>query len=373
MRCAAPRNRVEGSVIPDVERILESLGPARKFADPDSPESVRAMAARGALPLPPPQIVTVLFVLTRDPDEAIRERATTSLAELPERILTPALQAELDVALLDHLAKSNRERPELLEKIALNPATADLTFCFLAGLPLARLVDITASNQIRLMRCDQLVEVLSENPVTSPATLDRVLEFLGIPVPDRTPTDPVPESPPPKEGTALEESAPIDPDSVDGLPEDALRDFADESPEETEKRTQSLFGQIQSMGVMQKIKLARFGNAEARSILIRDRNKLIASAAIRSPKLGDAEVLTFAKSRSVSDETLRVIGSSREWCKSKAIKVALVMNPKTPVAISMKFLGHMTDGELSNVMKSKDVAGPIAAQARRMLIKKGKV
>jgi hypothetical protein len=124
---------------------------------------------------------------------------------------------------------------------------------------------------------------------------------------------------------------------------------------------------------MQKIKLARFGNAEARSILIRDRNKLVSSAAIRSPKVGDNEVLTFAKSRAVSDDILRVIGNSREWCKNKSIKVALVMNPKTPVSTSMKFLGHLSDGELLSAMKSKDVAGPVAAQARRMLIKKGKV
>ncbi len=360
-------------MIADIGRILEGLGPARKFADPESPASVRAMAARGALPLPPPQIVSVLFVLAQDEDPAVRERATTSLAELPDRILVPALQADIDAAILDHVARQSVAKPDLLEKIALNAATSDVTFCFLAALPLARIVDIVATNQVRLMRCDQLVEVLSENPVTSPATLDRVLEFLGIPVPDRAPPETVPEAPPPKPGTADPEQEFLDLDSTEGLPEEGVAEFKDESDEETEKRSQSLFGQIQGMSVMQKIKLARFGNAEARSILIRDRNKLVSGAAIRSPKLGDNEVLGFAKSRAISDEILRVIGNSREWCKSKAIKVALVMNPKTPVATSMKFLGHLSDGELLSAMKSKDVAGPVAAQARRMLIKKGKV
>ena len=360
-------------MIADIGRILESLGPARKFADPESPASVRTMAARGALPLPPPQIASVLFVLAHDEDAAIRERASASLGELPERILVPALQADLDAALLDHFARRFVDRLEHLEKIALNPATSDVTFCLLAGLPQPRLIDILATNQIRLMRCDQLVEVLSENPVTSPATLDRILEFLGIPVPDRAAPEAVPEAPPPKEGTAAPDAEAIDPDNPDGLPEEGLGEFKDESTEETEKRSQSLFGQIQGMSVMQKIKLARFGNAEARSILIRDRNKLVSGAAIRSPKLGDNEVLGFAKSRAISDDILRVIGGSREWCKSKAIKLALVMNPKTPVATSMKFLGHLSDGELLSAMKSKDVAGPVAAQARRMLIKKGKV
>jgi hypothetical protein len=360
-------------VIADLERILESLGPARKFADPTSPDSVRGMAARGALPLPPPQIVGVLFVLAQDEDATIRERAGASLKELPERILVPAVQADIDAAILDHFARSSADRPDLLEKIALNPATSDVTFCFLAGLPLARIVDIVSTNQVRLMRCNQLVEVLSENPVTSPATLDRVLEFLGIPVPDRAPPEAVPEAPPPKEGTGAPDVEASDPESTEGLPDEGMGEFKDESAEETEKRSQSLFGRIQGMTVMQKIKLARFGNAEARSILIRDRNKLVSGAAIRSPKLGENEVLSFAKSRAISDEILRVIGASREFSKSKAVKVALVMNPKTPVSTSMKFLNHLTDGELTNAMKSKDVAGPVAQQARRMLIKKGKV
>ena len=98
----------------DIAPILESLGPAKKFVDPESPASVRAMAARGALPLPPPQIVTVLFVLSLDGDVGIRERASASLAELPERILAPALQADLHPALLDHLARRSAENADQL-------------------------------------------------------------------------------------------------------------------------------------------------------------------------------------------------------------------------------------------------------------------
>ena len=60
---------------------------------------------------------------------------------------------------------------------------------------------------------------------------------------------------------------------------------------------------------MQKIKLARMGNKEARGLLVRDRNKLVATAAIRSPKMTENEVESFAKARNVSDEVLRIIAS----------------------------------------------------------------
>jgi hypothetical protein len=39
------------------------------------------------------------------------------------------------------------------------------------------------------------------------------------------------------------------------------------------------------MSVFQKIKLGRMGNKEARNLLIRDRNKIVAMAAITSPKI----------------------------------------------------------------------------------------
>ena len=62
--------------------ILESLGPARRFADPASPLDSRLMAASGALPLPPPQLLSVLVALTLDPDAGVKDKAIGSLRAL---------------------------------------------------------------------------------------------------------------------------------------------------------------------------------------------------------------------------------------------------------------------------------------------------
>lgn len=367
-----------GTSLQDVlSEILEGLGPARKFADPSSPPPVRTMAAGGALPLPPPQIAAVLFVLSHDEDDTVRERAQQTLADLPERIAIPALEAQLHPALLADFAQRYSDHAAHLERIALNPCTSDATFCILATRPFGRLIDIVAANQTRLLRCPELLEALSENPVTSPATLDRVLEFLGIPVSDTSSTsDSIPEPPPPAEGTESADAVAYDPDDPKDLPEDLIAESdetSDEEGEDDELKSASMHAAIQDMNVMQKIKLARFGNGEARSILVRDRNKLVAAAAINSPKLTETEVISFAKSKAVSEDILRTIGSSREWTKSRAVKHALVTNPKTPLPIAMKFIGHLTDGDLKLIMKSKDVAAQISTHARRMLMKKGKV
>jgi hypothetical protein len=348
------------------ESILESLKEARKYADPSSPQPVRLMAANGALPLPPTQISTVLYLLSQDEDAGVRAKARTSLEGLPERVLEPTLCGEVPAELLEVLAELNRDNPQRLEKIALNPHTSDHTFCLLASLPHGRIVDIVSHNQTRLLRCPKLLEALGDNPVTSPATLDRVLEFLGLP--GATKAEPAVEMPEPAVGTADPGSRTGDPSSEKGIPPDLL----DGVPEEQVQRNPSLIVRITSMTIMQKIKLARFGSAEARSVLVRDKNKIVATAVTNSPKLSEQEVLVYCKNKSLPEEVVRIIAHSRRWTKNRAIQYHLCFHPKTPIAYTMKFLNNLTDLELKTISKSKDVADEVSVHAKRILAKKGK-
>ena len=135
----------------------------------------------------------------------------------------------------------------------------------------------------------------------------------------------------------------------------------------------NLFAAIQNMTVMQKIKLARVGGKEARSLLIKDRNKVVATSVLASPKITDTEIVSISQSRAVSDEILRLIGANKEWTRNYSIKLALTQNPKTPQPQAIKFLNYLQDRDLKALMKSKDVPSVISTHARRILTKKGKL
>ncbi|HSP81011.1 MAG TPA: hypothetical protein VLQ93_20985, partial [Myxococcaceae bacterium] len=62
----------------------------------------------------------------------------------------------------------------------------------------------------------------------------------------------------------------------------------------------------------------------ARSILIRDSNKLVCTAVIRSPRITDGEVLSCASNKAVNEEVLRIIYGNREWTKNYQIMLALL-------------------------------------------------
>ena len=357
---------------PAIELVLSAE--AERYVRHDAPIEARRMAARGALPLPPLELATVLFVLLHDSDVEARERAEQSLLALPPSVLGTVSSGPAHPALLDHLARTHPNDASLTELLALNSAAADDTIAFLASLPHKRVVDIVSHNQQRMLRCPAIVEALGANPLTGRAVIDRILSFLGLARPASEALD---ES---ATGTALPAV-----DITDAQAEAALRvilgddvsEFAaglvEDGAEADDATRGNLYALLQTLSVFQKVKLARTGNKEARALLIRDTNKIVASAVVRSPKLTEQEVAGFAKSRSVTDEVLRLISANHEWTRSYQIKLALAGNPKCPQPVAMRFVNYLQDKDLLGLMKSRDVPSAISTHARRLLSKKGKI
>ncbi len=356
-------------------KIRITLSPeAERYARRDAPLQVRQLASRGVLPLPPIELATVLFVLTRDPDAEIKDRARQSLENLPEGVRNEVLSGPAHPALLSWLGHAWKDHADRMERLALNPAADDATSTFLATLPHKRVVDIVANNQQRLLRCPDIVEALGANPLTGRAAIDRILSFLGLDRPmaevHEEPEEDFP--PPPEELTDAEAQAALRAvlgDDVSGF----ARELVDDGAELSDELRANLHAAIQEMSVFQKIKLARMGNKEARGILVRDRNKIVATAAIRSPKITELEVIALAKSRNVSDEVLRLVAANRDWTRNYQVKLGLATNPRCPQPTAMKFLNYLQDRELRSIMRSKDVPSAVSAHARRILTKKGKL
>lgn len=356
--------------MPETERqkIRLKLSPqAEKYASRQAPREARLMAARGALPLPPPELATVLFALMHDPDAEVKSRARESLEALPDNVLDPVLQADVHPALLSHLAHASKGDEKRCEKIALNAAADDATIAFLATLPFRRVVDIVSNNQERMLRAPEIVDALGDNPLTGRAVIDRILSFLGVEARDEEEADDAG-----RDVSESEAEAALRAVLGDDLGRFA-RALVSEDAEELEDGSHNLYALIQQMSVFQKVKLARLGNGEARGLLVRDRNKVVAVAAVSSPKVADAEIVSFAQSRNVCDEVLRLIANNRQWTRNYQVKLALATNPKTPQPTAMKFVNFLHDNDLRSLVKSKDVPSAVSTHARRILMRKGKL
>jgi hypothetical protein len=124
------------------------------------------------------------------------------------------------------------------------------------------------------------------------------------------------------------------------------------------------------MTVSQKIRLALLGNAGHRALLIRDPNKLVAMAAIKSPAVTDQEVAVISQSRAVAEDVIRYIADNRDWTKSYVVKVSLVGNPKCPIGQSLRFLTHLRPGDLKALTNNKNVPQALCNAAKQLLQRK---
>ncbi len=127
---------------------------------------------------------------------------------------------------------------------------------------------------------------------------------------------------------------------------------------------------VGSMSVAEKIRLAILGNQEARSLLIHDANKVIPLAVLRNPKLSETEVILFAQMKTIPEDVFWAMAKHKTWIKNYLLKLALVSNPKTPLALAIKLLDFLHDRDLQNLSKSKNVSSVLARSAARLLFKR---
>ncbi len=357
--------------------------PARKYGDPASPLPMRMMAAKGMAPLAPLEMAVVLCALSLDADDKIKDFARASLANLPDKILLAAMEGSLPPAALAMFGPMWGGRPALLEKLVLHPATPDDTVAEVALTAPAEVAQIIAGNQERCLRSEAIVRAVAKNPNAVRSHLDALFDFLvraGAIQGDM-----------PEFADAMARLQPADVEKVTSavaLPAEVATLLEDTS--EAEARAKEVEGALDGhahdareripllklltrLNVAQRVALALRGNREARALLVRDPSRVVATAAIRNPRLTEQEVQNAAQSRSVSEDVVRVIAGSKELSRPYGVKLALVGNPKTPMPSAMRMLALLREADVRSIAKSKNVSQAIANQAKRLLAQKGGV
>jgi len=351
-----------------------------EFVNPENPIEKRLMAAEGAIPLTPKDLVRVLFCLVSDSEKSIREAAKISLIDIPEQTMIDILADNATSAgFLDYIAK-NLKNEDYVQSVLLNPVTDDSTYAFLAQHEHSQVnIEIIAQNKQRILRSIDIVEGLSKNLSISRSTLDSVLSFISLYLEkdesikkffdeDRIEDGRVEESDDMQERD--KEIEDIEKSFFDDLetPEELLKEYKEE--ELTDAVRDNLLSKIRTLTIAQKIKLSIQGNMETRRILIRDGNRLISSAVLKNPRLTDMEIILIAGSKVVSEDILRQVSETRKWTRHYQVKSSLVHNPKTPVHISMNLLRHLRHMELKLIMLDKNLPGVINQAAKRITMEK---
>ena len=138
-------------------------------------------------------------------------------------------------------------------------------------------------------------------------------------------------------------------------------------------KIKSLLLRVKELPAGQKLALAKKGNKDVRMILIKDSNDMVAMETVSSSRITDGEILSIATMRDVSEKVLRYIANNRKYRQNKQIVLALLNNPHTPVGVSLGLGIHsLTDRELGELAKSRNVPGVISRAAKSVLDRRQK-
>jgi hypothetical protein len=352
-----------------------------------APGPTRMMAARGVLPLPRAgELAAVLYQLALDPETAIAAAARATAEALPDKIVAGVLaDTEADPRVLDWLAPRCAANPVLHDALVTAPAVADETIAALAARGDARGVDLIAQNEQRLLRAPAIIAAMYGNPKARMSTVDRAVELAirnqvkveGIAAWEELSKVILSGSAAAGSGDdALFAQAIAGVAEVDETPlitgdaETALVGADGELLHQAEPQVDEKKVPISKMSVPSKIRLATIGNAVARGVLVRDPLKAVAVAAIKSPGVTEIEAARYAGNPQLCDDVVRYIAGRRDWTRLYAVKMHLVMNPKTPLPEVTRMLPHLREKDLKNVAKSKGVPSAVTAQARKLMIQR---
>jgi hypothetical protein len=342
----------------------------QRFCDPKGPAPARLMAAKGLVPVKGHDQITMLAQLAFDEGADVKANATKSLKALPNPVVLPAAEAALPAPVLDLLVDYFPDHQDLLTRIATNPAAHDTTVERIARNGSEALCERIAINEQRLIGAPRIIEALYKNRNTRMSTADRLIELAARHDLDLSGIPAYKEHLEALQGQLIPEPSdePLPQDSVfaktlaaDGGESDTGEVFEEDATgaEQLANKFKPLSMLITELSKAEKIRMATVGSRAARLLLVRDNNKQVAYAAISSPQTTAQDAAEIAKSKEVTEEVLRFIGTKKDWLKSAEVKHNLVFNPKCPVGISMRFLGHMRADELRSLARSRNVSAQL--------------
>jgi len=350
------------------------------------PANVMRAAAKGALALPPSEVIEVLVYLTTNP--VFGEQARMTLAGWDE-VSSIAVAADPNTAreVLDYLTAPENLRPRLLPTLVENPAITEEKLVELAQLSSRPVVAIMLASP-RVRRSPNVLHALAANLQLSDLEAQQVKDWLaalgeiagqtaeaGAEAGAKTEwevehaaeiaaeegkafelvggtleEEEAADAPPPPQaaaGTATAETPA--PAAVDEKTLKMRKAEADS------RERVSVFQKISRLTVGQRVQLAMRGSKDERYILVRDGSKVVSSAVLNSPKLSDQEVETFATMKNVQEGVLREIARNRKFMKNYAVVRSLVNNPRSPLDLSLTLVKNLLVADLKALSGNKNV------------------
>jgi hypothetical protein len=378
-----------------------------------APAPARLAAARGVLPLPQSDLLEVLVALAQGGDAELAQTARETLAAQDQSGFQSLFEsADAAPQVLAFFAAQNNLAKELHGAILTNPKTPIPAIVgFARSTANGELLELVALNQQLLIQNPAIIDAIIANPYRTAEAERRAQEtkreFFEKERGAQQIANELRAQGKDAAAEFIEQAEFVEDLDANGLSmEDAILlaehievsdtevddswlalEYIEELYEESEEQRAavvhkilnelsledevsgervSMINRIMRMGIKDRIKLAMKGDREARNILIRDSNRLVAQAVVQNPRITENEIEKIASMRTVPEEILRQIANNRNWARNYSIVHNLARNPRTPIANVMSILTRLQLRDLAALSKNRNVSDNVRRQALRL-------
>ena len=392
----------------------------RAIVEGTAPRPARLAASRGILPLPQTDLLEILVALAYNGDEELSVNARETLKNQDRQRIGDVVSApQISPQVLAYFAAEENLSFETYEAIISNLNTPDAAIVkFARNTKEGSLLELITLNQQRLIRTPQIIEAIIANPYRTAEAERRAqetkreffqkergaqqianelrargqeaaAEFIeqaefaeNLEASDLSVDD----------ALFIASHIEVSDSEIDDswLSSDLIEEFYEESDEQRQAILGKILGELRMehdeisgerismlnrvlrMSMKDRVKLAMKGDREARNILIRDPNRIVAQAVMQNPRITEQEVEKIASMRTVPEDVLRQIAASRQWSRIYTIVHNLARNPRTPLSNVMGILTRLQLRDLIAISKNRNVSDAVRRQASRIsLTRKG--
>jgi len=384
-----------------------------------APRPAQLAAARGILPLPQADLLEILVSLAGNTDAELSENACKTLVSQDTGELAAIVQSvEIAPRVLAYFADRDDQPKPIHEAILSNPKTPTASIIsFARRTSNGELLEIIALNQQLLIGAPQIIDAIIGNPYRTAEAVrratetkreffqkergaqqianelraqgkDAAAEFIekaefaeGL---EQTASK---SNLSYEDAILLAEHIEVPDAEIDDswLSFDYIEEFYEETKEQRESIVSKILGELSAeddeisgerisminrimrMGMKDRVKLATKGDREARNILIRDPNRIVAQAVVQNPRITEQEVEKIAAMRSVPEDVLRQIAINRNWARNYSIMHNLARNPRTPISNVISILTRLQLRDLQAMVKNRNVSDAIRKQSLRLV------
>lgn len=400
--------------------IVTSNPAAKAVISGAAPRPARLAAAKGHLPLPLVDFLEVLAHLSTDADAEIADSARETFQAQPPTNLTAVISSpDIAVKVLTFAAEIDSLDRQIYESIVSNVRTPDESILQLTRKTSdGALLELVTVNQQRLIRKPEILDAIAANPAATAQATRRVQETREEFFEKQRGAKQIAFELRAKGNEAAAEfieqaefaanlseaDAGFDTaftfedmlaiaehiEVPDSEVDDSwlIFELIEELYEETEEHRRavaekiisqslvdgdaapervSLIRKILLMPIKDRVKLAMKGDREARNVLIRDPNKIVAQAVLANSRITEQEVEKISAMRTVPTEVLRQIENNRNWSRNYLIIHNLVRNPRTPLPSVLHLLPRILKKDLQGISNNRNVSEAVRKQAFRLL------